>query len=60
MTRLRTASFSFILSVFIMLGDGCNRAENELQSGLIAEPSHFYLPPDKEMTTPVFSRESKP
>lgn len=57
MTRLRTASLSFILSVFIMLGDGCNRAENELQSGLIAEPSHFYLPPDKEMTTPVFSRE---
>lgn len=55
MTRISSVSLSLALSVFIVLGVGCDKVDDEVQGGLTVEPQHFYLPPDKEMATPVFS-----
>lgn len=39
----------------MVLGAGCDKADDTVQVGLTVEPQHFYLPPDKELATPVFS-----
>lgn len=55
MTRICAVLLSLGLSVFMVLGAGCDKADDTVQVGLTVEPQHFYLPPDKELATPVFS-----